>query len=324
MNLDSRNSLLIVTAVVALTICGMAPISTARTSEPAAAAPSTDTFLALEKSAEEARIRGDGKFFESLLSDKFVKQEGGVRVGKAEVVKMISGSKCKVKTGWTMSEPLMLKITDDAYALSYVSDTQGTCTTGGKTEKIPSPVRAATIWVRDGKKWQVAFHGENLIVDPAAQPESDKQTRSAKEGRAANAGSTVAPASFETTADPITGTLMAAENAVWSAWKDKDAKRLEHLTARQIAFVDIFGTHFDNKADTIKDWTGPICNVKNFTLTNGAGTTVSPGVAILTLTGTANGACGGQDISGLKVYGNSVYVKDGRTWKWVFGFNSPT
>ena len=178
-----------------------------------------------------------------------------------------------------------------------------------------------TIWVRNGKQWQVAFHGENLLVDPAARPETD--TAPAKND-AAKAEPAVAPASRQTRTDPITGTLMAAENAIWDAWKDKDAKRLEHLTARQIAFVDIFGTHFDNKADTIKDWTGPICSVKGFKLTNGAGTTISSGVAILTLTATVNGVCGGKDIGDLKVYGNSVYVKDGTTWKWAFGFNSPT
>ncbi|WP_333606253.1 nuclear transport factor 2 family protein [Novosphingobium sp.] len=322
MNLDSRNSLLIAAVVAALAICGPARMSRASASEAAAAAPGADAFLALQKSAKEARIRGDGKFFGNLLSDKFVKQMGGVRVGKAEVVKLIGDSKCEVKTGWTLTEPHLLKINDDAYALTYVSDMQGTCATGGKAEKIPSPVRAATIWVRNGKTWQVAFHGENLIVNPAAQPETDKKTQPAK-SEAANAKSAGARSS-ETAADPITGALMAAENAVWAAWKDKDAKRLERLTARQIAFVDIFGTHFDNKADTIKDWTGPICQVKNFTLINGTGTTISPGVAILTLTATVNGACGGQDISGLKVYGNSVYVKDGHTWKWVFGFNSPT
>ncbi len=54
------------------------------------------------------------------------------------------------------------------------------------------------------------------------------------------------------------------------------------------------------------------------------GTTVSPKVAILTLTGTVNGTCGDKDISGLKIYGNTVYVKDDNAWKWVFGFNSPT
>jgi hypothetical protein len=40
--------------------------------------------------------------------------------------------------------------------------------------------------------------------------------------------------------------------------------------------------------------------------------------------GTVAGTCGGQDISGQKVYGNSVYVRQGGAWKWVFGFNSPS
>ena len=320
MNRDSRNPLLIVAVVAALTICGPTPRSMAGASKPAAASPGVDTFLVLQKQAKEAYIRGDGKFFENLLSDKFVKQEGGVRVSKSDVVKKISGIKCEVKTGWKLTEPHLLKIDDDAYVLSYVSDIQGTCTTHGRTDKISSPARAATIWVRTGKKWQLAFHGENQIVNPAAQPETGTPpTRN----DVAKTKPAVVRASQTAGAEPITGNLMAAENGIWSAWKDKDAKRLEHLTASQIAFVDIFGTHFDNKADTIKDWTGPICSVKGFKLTNGAGTAISRGVAILTLTAQVNGICGGKDIGDLKVYGNSVYVKDGHEWKWVFGFNSP-
>ena len=320
MNPDSRNPLLIVSVVALLAICVPAPRSLASPPMPTAASPSVDELLALQKQAKEAYIRGDGKFFGNLLSEKFVKQEGGIRVSKAEAVERISGNKCEVKTGWALTEPHLLKIDDDAYVLSYVSDMQGTCTMGGKTYKIPSPVRAATIWVRDGKKWQVAFHGENQIVNPAAQPDTGAPPA---KNDAARAEPVVAPASPQTRADPITGTLMAAENAIWDAWKDKDAKRLEHLTARQIAFVDIFGTHFDNKADTIKDWTGPICSVKDFKLTNDAGTKIAPGVAILTLTAQVNGVCGGKDIGDLKVYGNSVYVKEGSAWRWVFGFNSP-
>jgi hypothetical protein len=75
MNLDSRNSLLIAAVVAALAICGPARMSRARTFEAAVAAPSADAFLTLEKRAEEARIRGDGKFFEGLLSDNATRKE---------------------------------------------------------------------------------------------------------------------------------------------------------------------------------------------------------------------------------------------------------
>jgi hypothetical protein len=58
-------------------------------------------------------------------------------------------------------------------------------------------------------------------------------------------------------------------------------------------------------------------------LGNGVGSLISPTIGILTFTGTVRGTCGEQDISGTKIFGTSVYVKDGDAWKWVFGFNSP-
>ncbi len=115
--------------------------------------------------------------------------------------------------------------------------------------------------------------------------------------------------------------MMAAERSVWEAWRSKDAKKIENLTAADITFVNIFGAYFANKADVIKDWTGSTCEVKSFSLTNGVGTLVSPKVGILTVTGSADGNCGGQKVP--RVYGTSVYVKDGDAWKWAFGFNSP-
>ena len=330
-----RHLLLRLTAAVVFTSCvapaGNEPAehsnanSNANAAKPRAAAPTADALLALDKQANEAYIKGDGKFFESFLSDKFVMHEGGARLGKTDAVKMISGVKCEVKEGWALTEPQMAKIDNDTYVLSYKSNMEGRCIADGKTEKLPSPVRAATVWARNGEKWQAAFHGENLIVDLKAPPEADKKEEPKKDHKAAaNTNTAAAPPSATSAADPITDALMAAERSVWEAWKNKDAKKIEDLTAKEITFVNIFGTHFANKADVIKDWTGATCDVTGFTLTDGVGTAVSPTVGILTLTGTVNGTCGGKDISGQKINVNSVYVKDGDAWKWVFGFNSPS
>ena len=219
----------------------------------------------------------------------------------------------------------MAKIDNDAYVLSYKSNMEGSCTADGKTGKLPSPVRAATIWTRNGEAWQAVFHGENLIVDPKAPPAADDKEEPKKDDKAAaNANTAAAPAPTKSPADPISDALMAAERSVWEAWKNKDSKKIEDLTAREITFVNIFGTYFANKADVIKDWTGATCDVTGFALTDGVGTAVSPTVGILTLTGPVNGTCGGKDISGQKIYVHSVYVKDGDAWKWVFGFNSPS
>jgi ketosteroid isomerase-like protein len=285
------------------------------------AAPTANVLLALERQANEAYIKGDGKFFESFLNDSFVMQADGARVNKADAVRMISGVKCEVKDGWSLTEPTISRVDNDTYILSYRSNMEGRCMSEGKTEQLPSPVRAATVWTRNGEWWQAVFHGENFIVDPAAGPAADKKDEPTKDGRStADATAPTTPAS----SSQITDELMAAERSVWEAWKNKDARRIEALTAPEITFVNIFGTYFANKADVVKDWTGPTCDVTGFNLTNGVGTAVSPNVGIVTLTGTVSGSCGGADISGQKIYANSVYVKDAGAWKWVFGFNSPS
>ncbi len=266
---NSRNSLLILAAAVALAACGRPTTRSRRrqrrTAEPVAAAPTADALLALDKQATEAYVKGDGKFFENFLSDKMVMQQGGFRLSKTDFVKMISGVKCGVQDGWTFTKPQLLKIDDDTYVLSYESNIEGSCTVDGKSEKIPSPVRAATVWVRNGEKWLAAFQGENLIVDPTAPPPADKKDDKA----AANTSTAAVPASAEPTADPITEALMTVENSAWDAWMTKDAKKIEDLTAKDIAFVDIFGAYSANKAAAIKVWTGSTCQISSFSLTNG-------------------------------------------------------
>ena len=58
-------------------------------------APTIDALLALDKQANAAYIKGDSKFFENLLSDKFVMREGGQRMDKAAVVKMVAGEQMR-------------------------------------------------------------------------------------------------------------------------------------------------------------------------------------------------------------------------------------
>ncbi len=299
----------------------MAAAGNAHATKPVDKAPTVSALLALEKQAHEAYIKGDGPFFESLLSDKWVAQQDGIRRSKADAVDRIRGVRCEVTPGWVLSEPHLLKIDKDAYVLSYVSNMQGSCTENGKTEKLPNSARAATVWVRNGDRWQAVFHGENPIVDPSAPPSGDKKAEPGTDVHAATNANT-GHSAHKVTADPITNTLLAVENAVSDAWMRHDAKTINALTANDIAFVDIYGTFTANKPATVKAWTSDLCHVKSFTLTHGVGTAVSPTVGMMTVTGLYKGTCGGQDIGDLKVAENSVYVKAGGLWKWVFAFNS--
>jgi len=292
---------MVAAAVVTLMGCGGAA-GNLKTGE---GTPTVAALIALEKQAMEAYIRGDGKFFEGYLSDKIVVTEGGRRVGKAELLERIGGSKCSFQEGWALSEAHLSKINDDTYVVSYLTAIDGTCTWKGKTEKEPSPVRVSTVLVRSGETWQAVFHGENVIVAPQALTASVATHDEHKKEAADEAG--VA--------------MLTVETSLWEAWKAKDGKRIEELTAKELAFVNIFGTYLANKAEAMKDWTGALCEIESISLKDSVGTLVSPTVGILTLTGTVEGSCGGQKPP--PVYGTTVYVKEGDRWKWAFGFNSP-
>jgi hypothetical protein len=324
--------------------CGAPAVNTGgnngntNTTKPVAAAPTFDALMALDRQANEAYVKGDSKFFEGMLSDKFVILGGGQRMDKAATVKMIAGVKCDIKS-MDLMEPAMSMIDADTYALSYKATWDGMCPgpDGTRPMKVPSPIRSASIWVRSGDKWQAVFHGENLIVDPknppkaapAAPPKKPAAALTKEEPKkddkaAANsntAANTAAPASA--TPDANTAALVKVELALWETWREHDAKKLDALMAKDVSFVNIFGTYLATRADALKDWAGAGCEIKSVSVTNGFASALSPTVEMLTRKGTAEGTCGGQEIGGTVIWGVSIYVKDGDAWKFAFGMNSP-
>jgi ketosteroid isomerase-like protein len=323
----------------------------------APAAPTADALLALDKQANEAYLKGDSKFFEDFLNDKFVMTPGGHRAGKADSIKMIAGVKCDVKE-WKLEEPQMAKINDDTYVLSYKGTFDGTCNDGpdGKVEKIPSPVRAGTVWVRNGEKWQAVYHGETMIVEPKAPAGADKtdakpaagekkeepkkaepakeEPKKAEPARAETkkeepkkdektvTNTASAPAADKPVADANTEALVKIHTSGWEAWKAKDAKKLEEITASNLSVVDPMGGWHSGRADIIKMWTEEACkDVNSVKVTDGFASAVSPTVEILTLKGTADGTCNGQKNGSL--WQTAVYVKEGEAWKLAFMFESP-
>jgi ketosteroid isomerase-like protein len=313
-------------AAVLMAACG-APATNTNTitntnaTKPTAAAPTTDALLALDRQANEAYIKGDSKFFEGMLSDKFVMYEGGQRIDKPAVIEMIAGNKCDVKT-WNLDDPHLARIDADTYVLSYRGTFDGTCAgPDGASMKVPSPVRAASIWVRNGDKWLAVYHSEVRIVDPKNATKAAPAAPASKEEKkddsvAANSNTTpTKPA-----ADPNTEAMKAIEKALWEAWKAHDNKTMEGLTANDLSFVNVFGTYFGNKADALKDWQGN-CDITSINLTDSVGTTLSPTVGLLTSKAKAEGSCYGEKLAPVPIYATSVYVKDGDAWKLAFGLN---
>jgi hypothetical protein len=292
------------------------------------AAPALDTIMAQEKAANEAYTKGDGRFFQGLLSDKFMSNDMGKPSTKADAVKMISDVKCDVKS-MNLSEGKLSKIDDDNYAVVYKSEADGTCKDeSGKDVKIPTPMRAATVWTRgSGDKWQPIWHGDTAIVDPKNPPKmnppssappakDEKSTANSNTNSNSNSNS-----SATTAADPNVYAIAAAEKAGWEAWKARDADKLGTGLASNASFVDLSGTYLGTKADILSNWTGTKCDIKSTNISDVHGETISPTFGFIMFKGTADGEC---DCMKLKpVWGTTFAVKEGDTWKLVFGFESP-
>jgi len=297
-------------ALVFAACAGNAPANNANAANTAAktapAVPAKDELVRLEKSAYEAWKSKDAKFWDTFLSDKFVGYGSSGKLDKASATKEYTGADCEIKS-YALSDEQMKPLGNDAALITYKTTVDGTC--GG--QKVPANSWAAGVYVRDGDKWKGAFHAEAPVVDPKvapAKPVDKKEAPKKDEDK-------------PTDRDAGTDAMLAVEKTVWEAWKAHDAKKLEELTAGDISFINIFGTYFATKADALKNWTGAGCDVKSVSVTNAAGTMLSPTVGILTFKGTADGSCYGQKVG--PIWGTSIYVKNGNAWKWAFGINVP-
>ncbi len=270
------------------------------------AAPTKDALVKLEKSAYEAWKSKDAKFWGTFLWDKFVGNSSLGRLDKASAAQQYSGSDCEIRS-YALSDVQVQPLGKDAALITHKTTVDGTC----DGRKIPASSWVASVYVRDGDKWKAAFHAEAPVVDPKAAPVKPAELNGTSQKDEA------------TPADRDAGTdaLLAVEKKLWEDWRTHNAKKIGELTAIDISFINIFGTHLATKADALKDWSAPYCDVKSISFTDVAGRMLSPTVGILTFEATADGTCYGQKVG--PIWGTSVYVKHGDVWKWTFGINLP-
>lgn len=363
--------LLTASAALILAACGAPPANNAPATNAnnaranAPAAPTVDTLFDMDKKANEAYSKGDSAYFDGFLSDKFAMMSPkGEHMNKAETVKMIGAVKCDVKS-MDLTEPQMAKIDADTYVISYKAAWDGTCADQGKSMKIPSPVRSASIYVRNGDKWAPVWHGETKIMgennapananttkpetkkdEPKAEakkPETMKKADSTATDTAATkaapakasapsalSAATAANANTATAAkpaaDPNTDALLKLHTAGWEAYKARDAKKLEDMTAATLSFVDPQGMWFGTKDAVIKAWTEGKCDIKTTSVADGFAQALSPTLELFFAKGTAAGTCDGPDGKPVKLgslWNDAVYVKEGTDWKLAFLFESP-
>ncbi len=336
-------------AVASFVLAGCAPPANTNTntntntnanSAPKAAAPTADSLMALDTKAFDAWKNRDGKYFEGYLADNFVGfGDDGKRPTRAESLQMITGHKCDVKS-FTLSEPHMTQAGADAAVLTYKAVADGTC----EGQKIPSPVTAASVFVRSGDTWKGAYHNEVAVIEPKTPAVADNTNKSMPSSSPAassqsNSGSNTASSSNTTSAKgntttasnsntaasgdaALTDTLMGMEKKGWEAWKAKDAAGFADLSDKDFAFIDTMGKATYGKANGIKMWTtdNP-CNVSSVNVSDGHASMITKDVAILTFKGTGEGTCGDMKLAPL--WGTTVFVKEGDAWKVAYIFETP-
>lgn len=320
-----KRIILIAVAATFLAACGgsatnnSAPAATkADAPKPAASAPTAETLFAMDKKANEAWIKGDKAYFESSISDNFVSFERGMRMNRAELLGMIGSFKCDVKS-WDLAEPQMSKINDDTYAMTYKGTFDGSCTgPDGKAMKLPSPVRATSIYVRDGDKWKGAYHGETMILDPKNPPPAPPKAEAKKDEPKKDAETVAKEEANKPKPGPNTDALIKRHTEGWEAFKAKDAKAFGDLLSSNMALIDPIGGYVSGKDAVIKQWTETMkCEgITKVSLSDGFASALSPTVEILTVKGTADGRCDGQANGPL--WQMAVYVKEGEAWKLAF------
>jgi hypothetical protein len=105
--------------------------------------------------------------------------------------------------------------------------------------------------------------------------------------------------------------LSANENALWSAWKNKDAKPFQMWLSADSVMVGDQG--IGTKKDITEMMANMPCEIKSFTLSDWKLAMVNANAALITYKGSAEGTCGGQAIP--TVWASSLWVN--RKGKWL-------
>src|SRR6185369_14534648 len=108
----------------------------------------------------------------------------------------------------------------------------------------------------EGDKWKGSWHGETLITGPKDPHKAPPAMSPSKDQKAA-------------TGDPNTEALVKLETAGWQAWKAHDTAKLDSLLSDKLAGVGIEGGWFGTKAEVMKYWTDPKCDIKSVAVSDG-------------------------------------------------------
>lgn len=122
-----------------------------------------NTLMTMEKQAWEAFGKGDGKFFETFLTDDFQMISNSGVSNKAQTIQVINTKPCDLKD-FSFSSFKVTMLNKDTALVTYQATQDVTC--GG--QRLPEKAFLSSVFVKRGSKWTAAFHQEttNMPVSP--------------------------------------------------------------------------------------------------------------------------------------------------------------
>lgn len=121
-----------------------------------AADPRDAELVAIEKSLWQAWADADGAPFEKHLADVTVNMTpGGVTIGKAHNVKMVTDAGCTVNS-FSFGEFTVLRPAQNVAFLVYSANQDAVC----DGQAVPAKVHATSVYVKDDNTWKAAAYTE--------------------------------------------------------------------------------------------------------------------------------------------------------------------
>lgn len=151
-----KSRVLLLVAVLALLVSGVAPISTAWAGDDVSA-----HLTSIEKSLWEAWKNHDlAPFKENLAEGTLNVTATGIEAGKPEILKSIAAGDCDIK-GYSLSDIKVHRFGDHTAVLTYHASQDGVC--GGK--KLPPALNVTSLYVKEGDKWHAACYHETPVAE---------------------------------------------------------------------------------------------------------------------------------------------------------------
>lgn len=252
-------------------------------------------IIAKEKAVWEAIKTKNYDTMDGMLTDDFIYvSEDGVHDKKAtmDFIKSVEF------TEYTLSDFKVVKVDDDAYAVTFNAVAKGTM--GGKPLE-GKPERDSSVWINRGGKWLAAYHQDTNVEEMEAMP-----TPAASASNSNKAAPAASPAASPAAAPAAPTSATEAEKAVWDSFKRKDYDAFGGFLAS--TFLEVEPEKVYDKASAIEGV--KMMDAAKYTLADWKEVKLDADATVVTYTVT------GPDMKGktVKGYHSSVWSNHGGKW----------